>query len=77
MTLVWAVPAVAAAVAVVCLAARARALEAAAGGLAAEVGELRRLRSPLAGVRRATADTDALVEEFRAAHPLDPGGSGA
>jgi hypothetical protein len=65
VTLVWAVPA------------GARALEAAAGDLAAEVAELRRLRSPLAEVRRATADTDARVEEFRAAHPLDPGGSGA
>ena len=77
MTLVWAVPPLAAAAAVVWLAARARALEAAAGDLVAEVGELRRLRAPLAAVRRATADTDALVEEFRAAHPLDPGGNGA
>ena len=77
MTLVWAVPALAAAVAVVCVLARARALEDAAGELAAEVGRLRRLREPLADVRRATADTDRLAADFRDAHALDAGESGA
>jgi hypothetical protein len=77
---VWAVPVMAAALAMAWLLARARALEDAATGLAVEVRELRRLRAPLAGVRRATADTNALVTEFRAAHapdaeeaPGDPG----
>ena len=77
MTLVWAVPALAAAVAVVCVLARARALEETAADLAADVGRLRRLREPLAEVRRATADTDRLVADFRDAHPLDAGGGGA
>ena len=76
MTLLWAVPALAAAVAVICVLARARALEDAAADLAAEVGRLRRLRAQLAEVRRATADTDRLVYDFRDAHPLDAGGSG-
>jgi hypothetical protein len=77
VTLVWAVPALAATVAVICVLARARALEAAATDLAAEVGRLRRLRAPLAEVRRAIADIDRLVADFRDAHPLDADGSGA
>ena len=76
MTLVWAVPALAAAVAVICVLTRARALEDAAADLVAEVGRLRRLRAPLAEVRRATADADRLVADFRDAHPLDADGSG-
>jgi hypothetical protein len=71
VTLLWAVPALAAVAAVVVVAARARALEQAAADLAGEVRRLRRLRGPLAGIRRATADTDALVEDFRAAHAAD------
>ncbi|HZM31630.1 MAG TPA: hypothetical protein VFB77_14130 [Acidimicrobiales bacterium] len=71
MTLVWAVPALAAAVAVVCVLVRARALEDATADLAAEVGRLRRLREPLDEVRRAAADTDRLAADFRDAHPLD------
>ena len=71
MTLLWAMPALAAVAAVVVVAARARALEQAAADLAGEVRRLRRLRGPLAGIRRATADTDALVEDFRAAHAGD------
>jgi hypothetical protein len=71
VTLLWAVPALAAVAAVVVVAARARALEQAAADLAGEVRRLRRLRGPLAGIRRATADTDALVEDFRAAHAGD------
>lgn len=71
MTLLWAVPALAAVAAVVVVAARARALEQAAADLTGEVRRLRRLRGPLAGIRRSTADTDALVEDFRAAHTGD------
>jgi len=71
VTLLWAMPALAAVAAVVVVAARARALEQAAADLAGEVRRLRRLRGPLAGIRRATADTDALVEDFRAAHAGD------
>ena len=71
MTLVWAVPVVAAALAMAWLLTRARALEDAAAGLAGEVRELRRLRASLAEVRQATADTDALVAEFRTAHARD------
>jgi hypothetical protein len=71
VTLVWAVPVIAAALAMVWLLARARPLEDEVTGLAVEVRELRRLRAPLAGIRRATADTDALVADFREAHPAD------
>jgi hypothetical protein len=71
VTLVWAVPVIAAALAMAWLVTWARPLEDEAAGLAVEVRELRRLRSPLAGIRRATADTDALIEDFREAHPSD------
>ena len=71
MTLVWAVPVVAAALAMAWLLARARALEDAVTDLATEARELHRLRAPLAEIRRATADTDALVGDFRAAHAGD------
>ena len=77
MTLLWAVPALAAVAAVVVVAARARALEQAAADLAGEVRRLRRLRGPLAGIRRSTADTDALVEDFRAVHSGDESRNGA
>ena len=36
-----------------------------------EARELHRLRAPLAEIRRATADTDALVTDFREAHGPD------
>ena len=71
MTLVWAVPVVAAALAMAWLLARARALEDAVTDLAGEARELHRLRAPLADVRRATVDTDALVTDFREAHAAD------
>jgi hypothetical protein len=73
VSLVWAVPVVAAAVACGLAAARARAVEDAARGLAREMRELAALRAPLAEVRRSTAETEALVAEFRVAHePTDP-----
>lgn len=80
MTLVWAVPVIAAALAMAWLLRRARPVEDEVAGLAAEVRELRRLRAPLAGIRRATADTDALAADFREAHASGdqepPGDSG-
>jgi hypothetical protein len=71
VTLVWAVPVVAAALAMAWLLTRARALEEAVTDLAGEARELHRLRVPLAEIRRATADTDALVTDFREAHATD------
>ncbi len=71
MTLVWAVPVIGAALAMAWLLTMARSLEDEVAGLATEVRALRRLRAPLAGIRRATADTDALVADFREAHPPD------
>ncbi len=71
MTVVWAVPVMAAALAMAWLLTRARSLESEVAGLADDVRALRRLRAPLAGIRRATADTDALVADFREAHALD------
>jgi hypothetical protein len=71
VTLVWAVPAVAAALATAWVLARARALEDAVSDLAVEARALRRMRAPLAGIRRAMADTDALAAEFRAEHAPD------
>ena len=65
VTLLWAVPVVAAALATALLVARARAVEDACVDLAGEVAALRRGAAPLAAVRDATADTDALVAEFR------------
>jgi hypothetical protein len=70
VTIVWAVPVIAAALAMAWLLTRARALEDEVAGLAVDVRELRRLRAPLAGIRRATADTDALAADFRDAHAL-------
>jgi hypothetical protein len=71
VTLVWAVPVVAAALAMAWLLARARALEDAVTDLATEARELHRLRAPLAEIRRAADDTDALVTDFRVAHAAD------
>lgn len=74
MSLIWAVPVVAAAAAIGLVAARARAIEDAARDLAAEVAALRALRAPLAAVRRATAETEARVAAFGAAHGPDGDG---
>jgi hypothetical protein len=75
VTLVWAVPVVAAALAMVWLLTRARAVEEAVTDLAGEARELHRLRAALAEIRRATADTGALVHDFREAHATN--GEGA
>jgi hypothetical protein len=69
MSLLWAVPVVAAAMATLVVLARARAVEEAARDLAAEVAALSDLRAPLAAVCRSTGETEARVGAFRAAHP--------
>jgi hypothetical protein len=78
VNLLWAVPVAAAAVACGLAAARARALEDAARDLAREVRGLAAVRAPLRGLRRSTAETEALVAEFRDAHQPDdlPGSDG-
>lgn len=72
MALVWAVPVVAAAVATVLVAAAARPVGDELTALVRDVRELRRLRAPLAAVRAATAETDALAEAYRGRHPGAP-----
>jgi hypothetical protein len=71
VSLVWAVPVVAAAVATVLVAACARTVGDAARGLADEVGALSAVSAPLARLRREAATSDALVAAFRDRHPLD------
>ena len=71
MTLLWAVPVVAAAVAIVLVVARARRLEDEAAALARAVAQLRDIRSPLAALRGITDETDELVIDFRRRHPFD------
>ncbi|MGH9112509.1 MAG: hypothetical protein ACRDZN_09490 [Acidimicrobiales bacterium] len=72
MNLVWAVPVVAAAVATALVALKARAVEDAAIELRRELRKLSQLRPRLADVRRAVDDTELLVDEFRARHPVAP-----
>ena len=73
VSLVWCVPVVAAAMAAGLVLARVRALEGAAFGLWREVARLSEVRRPLAGLREATRETDALAEAFRARHAPDAG----
>jgi hypothetical protein len=68
VSLVWTIPVVAAAVAAGLVLARVRAMEEAAFGLWLEVARLSDLRRPLAGLREATRETDALAAAFRARH---------
>ena len=78
MHLLWAIPVAAAAGAMVIVVVLGGALESAARGLTEEVAALRELRGPLAGLRRATLETDARVVAFRAAHaPAGADGDGA
>jgi hypothetical protein len=74
VSLVWSVPVVAAAVAAGLVLSRVRALEDAVFGLWREVARLSELRRPLAGLRQATRETDALAAAFRARHAPDPDG---
>lgn len=66
MQLVWAVPVVAAALAMVVLALAARPLSDEAAGLAADVRRLRELRRPLAGVRTVLDESGDLAAGPRA-----------
>jgi hypothetical protein len=75
VTLVWAVPVVAAAVATILVAAAARPLGDEMTGLVEDVRALGRLREPLARVRAATADSEALSAAYRRRHaPTDADG---
>lgn len=77
MALIWSVPVLAAAVATLVVVARSRSLEDEASALADEVARLAEIRRPLSAVRAAAAETDDLVRNFRAAHPVDdPAGPG-
>jgi hypothetical protein len=72
VSIVWAVPVVAAAVAAGLVAAHARRLEDAGTALAREVGRLSELRAGLAALRSAAQETDARVATFRARHAVTP-----
>ncbi|HLM64381.1 MAG TPA: hypothetical protein VK306_08800 [Acidimicrobiales bacterium] len=72
MSIVWAVPVIAAAVAAGLVAAHARRLEDAATALTREVGRLSELRWSLAALRSAAQETDARVAGFRARHAVSP-----
>jgi len=75
VTLVWAVPVVAAAVATILVAAAARPVGDEMTGLVEDVRALRRLREPLARARAATADSEALAAAYRRRHaPADADG---
>lgn len=78
MTLVWAVPVVAAAAATVLVVAWARPLEDAAVALAREMRGLRQVVRPLESVRAAMVETDEVVAGFRRSHVFDeaPPGTG-
>lgn len=76
MTLLWAVPVVAAAVATVLVVATARTLEDEAVGLAHEVRHLHDVRGPLSAIRETTLETDQLVASFRHEHPVAGGSAG-
>lgn len=74
MSLLWAAPVLAAAVATVLVVARGRAIEDESAALAREVGRLREVRDPLAAVRTAAAETGEVVAAFRDRHALDADG---
>jgi hypothetical protein len=73
VTLVWSVPVVAAATAALLLLARVRATEGEVTDLSHDVGRLAELRRPLAALRRASAETEAVSEAFRRNHGLGEG----
>ncbi len=74
MTLLWAVPVVAAAAATLLVVARARTLEDEVVGLVHDVRRLRDLREPLGAVRATAGETAELVAAFRRQHPVDGAG---
>jgi hypothetical protein len=69
VTLVWAVPVVAAAVATVLVAAAARPVGDEVTALVDDVRSLRQLRESLDRVRGATDDSAALAASYRRRHP--------
>jgi hypothetical protein len=69
VTLVWAVPVVAAAVATVLVAAAARPVGDELTALVDDVRSLRQLRESLDRVRAATNDSAALAASYRRRHP--------
>jgi hypothetical protein len=71
MSLLWALPVVAAAAATVLVVAWARPLEDAAVALAREVRRLRHVEGPLGSVRAALAETDEVATGFRRRHGID------
>jgi hypothetical protein len=71
MSLLWALPVVAAAAAMVLVVAWARPLEDAAVALAREVRRLRQVARPLGTVRAAMAETDDVAAGFRRRHGID------
>ncbi len=84
MSLLWAVPVVAAAAVTVLMVAWARPLEDAAVALVREVGRLRQVQRPLGSVRAAMTETDEVAAGFRHRHlpdrdqpGTDPPGTGA
>lgn len=77
MTLLWAVPVVAAAVATLLVVAHARPLEDEAVALVGAVRRLREVRAPLRAVRTTVDETDAAVAEFRDRHAPVPSGADA
>jgi hypothetical protein len=69
VTLVWAVPVVAAAVAAIVLAAAAGPVGDELTALVDDVRRLRELREPLARVRATTEESAALAGSYRRRHP--------
>jgi hypothetical protein len=74
MTLVWAVPVAAAALATALVVGWARRLEDEATALVTAVRRLREVSPRLAAVRDAVAETDELASGFRRRHPLEGDG---
>jgi len=70
VSLLWTVPVVAAAIGTGLVAARARALEDAAVGLAIEVRRLGELRRPLTSVTAGLRQTRERAEELSRRHPV-------
>ena len=71
MTLLWAVPVAAAALATLVVVAWARLIEDATVEVAHAVRRLHAIRAPLGAVRTTMAETDDVVASFRHHHPFD------
>lgn len=73
MTLLWAVPVVAAAVAATIMAVGARPIGDELSGLVRDARRLRELRAPLEAVRAQVRDSEALGVAYRNRHARDDG----